>query len=92
MGMFDSMTDAEGVEWQTKAFDCDLDRWTIGDRIETGEDYPASYQVEVIGGVPWNALATIRDKVLVAVPAERDRSLPLVGYHGDIQEPEVTGP
>ena len=92
MGMFDSLNDAEGVEWQTKAFDCDLDRWTIGDRIATDEDYPATYQVEVIGGVPWNALATIRDGVLVAVPTERDKSLPLVGYHGGIQESAVTGP
>ena len=79
MGMFDSLYDKHGNQWQTKAFDCLLANYDIGDSIP-GDDLPASYQVEVLGDT--ESYATVRDGVLVAVPAERDPSLPLVDYYG----------
>lgn len=88
MGMFDSLYDAEGREWQTKAFECLLDRWDIGDEM------PAAafddYQLEVIGGPEREthpryseSLATVRAGRLVSVNDERDPSLPLIAYYGD---------
>jgi hypothetical protein len=93
MGMFDRIYDATGREWQTKAFDCNLDTWVIGDTITA--DCAASYQVEVISsdGSSFRgdfrlteSLATVRDNVVVAVPDDRDPSLPLVAYSGGLLE------
>lgn len=84
MGMFDSMYDAEGHEWQVKAFDRTLTQWHIGDAIET--ETP-DFQVKVYGGRKNESgytLATIRGCVLVDLPAPRDPSLPLIDYSGGI--------
>ena len=84
MGMFDSLYDASGVEWQTKAFACVLDRYQIGDAILDGPS--CTYQVKVLGGpVPSRAIdsfATVRDGVLTAVPDDRIPSLPLLDCFG----------
>lgn len=89
MGMFDSLFDAEGNEWQTKAFGCILDRFQIGDHVHGVVDF----QVEVCGGddPPFeDSLATIRAGRLEAVPADRDETLPLMNYHGYIWWPDGT--
>lgn len=87
MGMFDSLISEKGAEWQTKAFDCNLDEYAIGDQISA--DGPHSFQVEVIGDVdgefPWS-LATIRDGLLESVGDRRDHRLPLLGYGGVLLE------
>ncbi len=83
MGMFDSFYDSAGVEWQTKALDCTLTNYDIGDVIPGPS---VDYQMDVCGGPDDNpfqeAYATIRGGVLASVPDERDNSLPLVDYHG----------
>ena len=86
MGMFDSLIDANGHEWQTKAFARCLDEYRIGDEIPA--DGPATYQVEILGDRPdyIDALATIRDGVLEAIPVERDPRLPLLDYSGRVIE------
>ena len=85
MGMFDSFYDADGNEWQTKAFGCNLDRYTSNDNVPASID---DFQVEVLGGMrgakSQDALATIRDRKLSKVPDVRDESLPLMDYHGYI--------
>lgn len=49
MGMFDSMYDDEDNEWQTKAFECGLDRFREGDPVPHPNGIawpaPAAYQV-----------------------------------------------
>lgn len=89
MGMFDSFYDADGHEWQTKAFDCELDVWRIGDSFTA--DCGLSFQVYVLGSTgstlngtyeTFESLATIRDGVVAAVPDERDESLFLLDYSG----------
>lgn len=86
MGMFDSMWDADGKEWQTKAFHCDLAGYRVGDELPfIGTD---TYQVEIFGGGVSNvqdidSYATIRDNRLAAIRDERDDTLPLLDYHGD---------
>jgi hypothetical protein len=87
MGMFDSLFDAENHEWQTKAFDCNLDEYAIGDRIPA--DGAASYQVEVLSSTGvWptrefiHAFATIEHGILIAAGVERDNRLPLLDYSG----------
>lgn len=88
MGMFDSLYDADGNEWQTKAMDRVLARYCIGDLIgESG----ASYQMEVVGGyVPGRGIvesfATITAGRLTAVPVERDTKLALIDYGGHLSE------
>lgn len=86
MGMFDSLYDAEGHEWQTKALDCTLDRYQIGDDFGP----PFTYQAKVLGGPRGAnsryAYATIRDGVLVEVPTDRDETLPLLDYHGSWED------
>jgi len=85
MGMFDSMYDRRGHDWQTKAFDCVLAGYRIGDEMPyLGTD---TYQVEVLGN-PNKAskyivsLATVRDNRLTSIPDDRDETLPLLDYHG----------
>jgi hypothetical protein len=89
MGMFDSFYDPGGREWQTKAFECDLVVWRVGDPFPA--DGCASFQVEVISSVGstfdgtyrlLDGYVTVRDCVVAEVPAERDHSLPLIGYFG----------
>lgn len=85
MGMFDSIRDADGAEWQTKAYGCDLTTYYIGDRLPNRDAAPVTdYQVEIIGGPPDFAekWATIRDGRIAAVSDELDATLPLWGYHG----------
>jgi len=89
MGMFDSLYDSNGHEWQTKAYDCILERFQIDQPMpheSLGTPLPDAYQVAVLGGPcgchSEDSWATVRDHILVAVPAERDPSLPRVDYHG----------
>lgn len=89
MGMFDRIYDERGAEWQTKAFDCALDDYRIGDRVHAAA---SDYQVAILGeegGEFIDALATIRDGILVAVNDLRDNSLPLLNYHGGERGPAV---
>lgn len=87
MGMFDSLYDADGNEWQTKAFDCNLDRYEVGDVMLASVD---DFQVEVLGGVrglpSQDSFATVRGRRLAAVPDQRDESLPLMDYHGYVYD------
>lgn len=84
MGMFDSFIDARGLEWQTKAMECLLNRYQIGDEVPGP---PIDYQAEVIGGYDrespdgsrWS-FATIRGGRLAEVPCERDSGLPVQAY------------
>lgn len=78
--MFDSFYDKDGNEWQTKALDCILGRYDIGDRVPSSL-FP--HQMKVFGG-PRNvdSFATIRDGFLAAVPAKRNEHLPLLDYNG----------
>ena len=89
--MFDSLMNADGQEWQTKAFDCNLDVYSIGDTIPA--DTAMTYQVEVCAGggsvfdgTRWfkESLATVRSNILVSVDDARDDSLPLVGFSGGL--------
>lgn len=86
MGMFDSLYDTEGNEWQTKAFSCNLDRYEAGDKMPASVD---DFQVEVFGGpkrISVDSHATVRDGILTKVPDERDESLPLMDYHGYVYD------
>lgn len=80
MGMFDSFYDPSGVEWQTKALACRLDRFEIGDEVPGP---PCDYQMEVIGGrgqgFEWS-FVTIRDGRVAEIPAPRDPLLALREY------------
>jgi len=86
MGMFDSFFDAKGNDWQTKAFGRTLEQWEVGSEIPGA--HPLPFQVEVLGGeinAPGDfveSFVTIRDRRVVAVPAERDESLPLLQMGG----------
>ena len=91
MGMFDRLYDKQGVEWQTKAYECNLDAFRLGDRVPDIEPYEglATYQVEVLGGPGeglTDSLATVREGHLYEVPSRRDHSLPLVNYSGHVVE------
>lgn len=93
MGMFDSLHDEDGHEWQTKAFDCNLDVYKIGDRMSRSDfpaSYPHTYQVEVLGGDdadPYtDSCATVCDGILESVHDPRDESLPLINYCGHLTE------
>jgi hypothetical protein len=81
--MFDRIVDPSGNEWQTKAFECGLFRYEVGDRIPAVE--PDTYQVEILGGLGdgfTDSLATVREGVLVSVHDDRDPTLPLIDYGG----------
>ena len=88
MGMFDSLFDGSGHEWQTKAYDCLLDEYRIGDPVPVIIDaYPDTYQVEVLGGPgpgSVDSFATVRGNHLHEVPAGRDPSLPLINFSGHL--------
>jgi hypothetical protein len=83
MGMFDSVYDADGNEWQTKAFDRVLAEWRIGDEFTTAA---SDFQFKVYGGPGRlsDGIATVRNNILTAVPAERDETLPLIDYSGGL--------
>ena len=90
--MFDSLYDAQEREWQTKAFDCNLDVYRVGDTIPA--DCAATYQVEIgctEGSWPnydfIDSYATIRDNVLSSIHDSRDESLPLLDYGGHLTLP-----
>lgn len=104
MGMFDSLYEgtredySSGVawserEWQTKAYDCNLDVYVVGDKMPTIVDaYPATYQVEILGSRGHefiNSLATVVDGVLVNIDNERAHSLPLINYGGHLVDSAV---
>lgn len=86
MGMFDSLYDQRGDEWQTKAFRCLLDRYEIGDELPGP---PIDYQVEILGGlielgedISRDSYATIRAGTLEIIDVPRDPTLPLRDYFG----------
>ena len=87
MGMFDSLYDEDGTEWQTKAFERILAQYNIGDVINS--DFPVTYQVEVFGGKGDgfnHSHATIFYGVLVEVDVPRDTRLPLIDIGGALTE------
>ncbi len=87
MGMFDSLYDSEGREWQTKAFNRALATFDIGSII-TGLQAD-NCQVEVLAHIDGNfvrSYATIINGRLSEVPAKRDESLPLFSYSGSLRE------
>lgn len=103
MGMFDSFYEGSredydaGIdwtsrEWQTKAYDCNLDVYVVGDKMPAIiAPYPASYQVEIMGSRKVNgewtyphSLATVIDGVLFNIDNERAHSLPLINYSGHL--------
>ena len=91
MGMFDSFYDEGGREWQTKAFDRNLDEWHVGDPFPA--DGPGSFQVEVLGDGPnrddfRDSFATIRSGRVEGVDVPRDTALPLVRFGGGLKPPE----
>lgn len=91
MGMFDSLYDSEGNEWQTKAYYCELDRFREGD-ILPGP--PFSYQLEILGGpgdkASRGAVATVFEGILFKVPDERNSKVPLMDYGGGWVRPEAS--
>ena len=83
MGMFDSLYDEDGTEWQTKALKRVLAQYNIGDVIYS--DFPVTYQVEVLGGGVGGFVyshATIFNGVLAEVDVPRDPLLPFINYSG----------
>src|SRR5688572_29900314 len=97
MGMFDSLfSDKQHTvanEWQTKAYDCNLDNYDVGDEMPDIEAYGhiQTYQVEVLGGPDdEDSFATVSCGVLADVPADRDPSLPLFDYSGHLAEEAVS--
>ena len=88
MGMFDSFYTADGVEWQTKAYECVLAEWGVGDPVPDGECV-RTYQVKVLGGrrdTSRYSFVTIRDLVVAGIDVPRDPLLPLVDYCGGVAE------
>lgn len=81
MGMFDSLYDTNGNEWQTKYFDQVLATYHIGDRVPQ-QGACTNYQIEVIGQCPdyTRTYATVHNEVLHGVPVDRDPTLPLLGH------------
>ena len=88
MGMFDSLYDSKGNEWQTKAYNCMLETFRVGDPMpDDRREACVTYQVQIFGGPEdpdefKHSYATVRDGVLRAVDARRDKTLPLMDYHG----------
>ena len=86
MGMFDSLIADDGGDWQTKAFECDLDTYRIGDAIPNPRPTYLTYQVKVLGGGRGEAFidsyATVLHGFLASVPDPRDEHLPLLDYSG----------
>ena len=81
MGMFDSLYDANNEEWQTKAFDCELIGYRVGDAMP--DVCESDYQVEVLGGRGFiDSYATIRGGILTSINEPRDESLMLRDYGG----------
>jgi len=82
--MFDSMYDKAGHEWQTKAFNCTLEHYKIGDRLPIP---PFNCQVEILGGgtitsQDRDSYATIHEGHIKSIDDERDDGLYLLDYHG----------
>ena len=94
MGMFDRLYDKSDREWQTKAFNCTLQAYGLGQAIDgapsAADDWGVNdvYQVEVLAGNDHispeyvESYATIRGGVLTEIPAERNVALPLLNYGG----------
>lgn len=87
MGMFDSLYDEQGREWQTKAFGNVLAEYRTGELLPGP---PFAYQFKILGGGNFeegekfmDAFATAdEDGRLASFPDERDVTLPLLDYHG----------
>jgi hypothetical protein len=82
MGMFDSLYDANGNEFQTKAFECLLTEYHIGDDVDA---MLFTYQVEIFGG-PNNedSYATVVDGTIIAIDVPRDETFTLINYYGHV--------
>lgn len=91
MGMYDSLYDKAGIEWQTKAFDRVLAKYRIGDRVSVKF---VNFQVEIIGSEGHrrfaDSYATIRDGILLSVNDARIESLPLLHYFGGLAEGTIS--
>lgn len=85
MGMFDSFIDEHGRDWQTKAFDCVLARWSVGDEFRSAETH-GPFQVEIYdmtdAGEWCESFAQIAGGRVVGVGVPRDASLPLLSWSG----------
>lgn len=79
MGMFDSLYDDRGREWQTKALGRGMSRFSIGDRLPGMTD---SYQLEVIGRGAGYWFATVENARLVSIDQHRNPYVRLVTYLG----------
>lgn len=91
MGMFDRMYDADGNEWQTKAFGRTLDEWSVGDNIPTEvPDFQVECMAEIDGEFV-HSFATVLDCKLAELPAERQPALTLISYGGGILERAQVG-
>lgn len=87
MGMFDSFYDAQGNEWQTKAFDCVLARFDIGDPVPFEvSDFQVQCLGELVSHDFTDGLATIQGGRLTGVPSARDPRLPLYNYSAHLIE------
>ena len=90
MGMFDSLFPRKrsenldfSNEWQTKAFDCVLNGYFIGDKMPTPLGVQ-TYQVEVLGGPDTDFMwATVESGILTEVGVDRDENLPALWYMGN---------
>ena len=83
MGMFDSLRDSKGNDWQTKAFGRTLETYEIGDSLTAAR---INCQVEILGGDHHlnyvDSYATISAGHLASVNDPRDETLPLLDYSG----------
>ncbi len=89
MGMFDTLFDAKGHDWQTKAYDCMLDVYRIGDAMPSpSASNVSTYQVEILGdpipSIFVGSFATVKDNRLESVDDPRDERLPRVDYGGAV--------
>lgn len=84
MGMFDSIYDAQGNEWQTKAYNRLLDTYRIGDEMPGPS---RTYQVEILGGPAdekaRDSYAIVEDGILAKVDVARIKSFDLLSRHGN---------
>ena len=82
MGLFDSLHDGSGREFQTKALDCILHNYFLGERICV-PNLP-DFQIQILGvGSGCESFATIRGQKLVGVNVPRDPNLPLLDYDAE---------
>lgn len=96
MGMFDRLTEQDGTEWQTKAFENQLANYKAGDKMPALENHPElhDYQVEIYRHHPArleniDSFATVRGDLLARIDVPRDKALPRVAYYGALYHPDA---